>query len=221
MDGKEWAETLQRYTAPDRIVPCNLTTPGAHRQALEIAHELSSAASCFVGTWIIPRMVMFALAFHVARACAQDKPIKSLGYIAEQLMRKVEDGDDCWAFDLPPRIDAKSFQTASALATQAVKALKGFDYGIKIEDRHLMSTVAIEKLADLIGQYGHGSVVGGINYTTRNKIAQDEGRMITGWGWFIPHINAAIGEAQMQQQHARGSQPPRATGKRGTKLPPY
>jgi hypothetical protein len=144
MEDKVWAEWLRWY-ACGQTVPGHLTTPSAHRQALEIANELQQSAMC-MGNSMSGEIAMVGFAFEVARNVALGKPILSFGFIAERLTRRADDGDDCWAFDLPPRKDPKVFQDASALAHEAVRAMKSWSYGMPLNERHLLSTIEIEGL---------------------------------------------------------------------------
>jgi hypothetical protein len=210
MSEREWAACLQRYAGPDLPVPGHLTTPTAHRHASEIVGELGQSARCW-GHNINPRLVMAGFALEVAHAIDLRKTIRSLGFIAAKLIRRADKGDDGWAFDLPPRIDQERFADANGLAKEAVTAMKSWKdpAPIAINERHLLSTVEVEELAEIVGKHGRGAVIGGFNYVLKRNIRPPEKSEIWKWHWFDPHIEAAAAE-QQQRQHANWTrQPPR------------
>jgi hypothetical protein len=115
----EWREWLAYFGG----APGSVATPAAHRQATEISHALSTLAGDK------PRLVMQAFAFHVCKAHAAGKIIRSFGFIVERLARKADKGDDGWIYDLPSRIEAAAFDDAAGLANSGTQALKSFDRG--------------------------------------------------------------------------------------------
>lgn len=166
--------------------PGHVATPHAHRQVLEISHELTALLD-LNGEIAV---AMQALAFWICRAHAAGKTIRSLAFIAEELARRCDEGDDTWLYDIPPCIPAAEFESAAKLAKQAADALRS--YGIAIDRRSLLSTQRVEMLACMIRQHTHGGVVAGINHATENGLKPDEGRRISGWSWFDDKIVAAV-----------------------------
>ena len=157
MSHAEWTRWLKYYGG----APEHLSAPASHRQALEIAHELSACEECAV----TPYWAMVGLAFASCKAHASGKQINSLALIAEPLMRDAERGDDTWVYDLPHQIDDKRFSDASKLAQDAVAALESHD--LPLNRRTLLSTYAVEQLDDMITRHTRSRVVAGINYATK------------------------------------------------------
>lgn len=180
-----WKHHLDHYGG----APSHIATPQAHRQAVEIAHELSAILGVYD-----PGRSLHALAFWVCRAHAGGKPINSLAFIAEELARRCDDRDDCWLWDLPFRIPEYEAEQARKLANQAAPALEGAN--IKIDRRVLFSTIEIEHLAGMIKAHGWNAVVAGINHELRAgapKLGEDY--RVCGWSWFKDAIEAARQEA--------------------------
>jgi hypothetical protein len=221
MSERGWAACLQRY-AEDRLVPDQLTTPTAHRHASEIVSELGQSARYWDHN-ISPQLVMAGLACATAHAIALGKTIRSFGFIAAKLIRRADNGDDGWAFDLPIRIDRERFSDANALAKEAVKAMKTSATPVALNERHLLSTFEVEELAEMIAKHGRGVVIDGLNYVLNDpSIRPQEKFTVWKWHWFVPHIEAAAA-ARHQRQHATWTrQPPRRPRKpRKPNLPPY
>jgi hypothetical protein len=136
--------------------------PGAHQQALEIAHELEAITN--EPGWHI----MVAIAFQICQAHAQGKPIRSFGFIAERLVRAAENGDNVWLYDLPRRIDGDKFDQALDLAGESIVALRVW---LPICEEALASTTAIECLAGLIDKHTLEGVMAGISLVLQQLIA--------------------------------------------------
>ena len=191
----EWREWLAYFGG----APGSVATPAAHRQATEISHALSTL------TGDKPRLVMQAFAFHVCKAHAAGKIIRSFGFIVERLARKADKGDDGWIYDLPSRIEAAAFDDAADLANKGTQALESF--GIGATSRELLSTFQVESLEAMIRQHGRGWVVAGINrLTSRKKSAGtlapelEDDESICGWRFFDKWIAAAKADAKQQAQ---------------------
>ena len=196
MDATAWRQWLDYYGgAPDHVAGA-----AAHRQALEVVHELKVA-----GTSAHPWLIMVALAFWICRTHAEGKPIRSLAIVAERLVRYVGNGDFGWLLNLPPRIASDEFLNASKVATEAATALKS--WGIRIDEAELLCTVRVEQLAQMIRKHTRNGVVGGLNLAIdRFKAAGNlepglsGNEHICGWAWFESSI-AEAQKARAPQRH--------------------
>ncbi len=171
--------------------PDHLKTPAAHRQALEIVHELSASAR---DTGFLPFEGMIALACEVSKACAKGKPIRSLGLIAEKLIRKVQQDDLSWVFNRPTKLDKAEFEAAYELASETLGDFKRSGY--LMYDRSLLSTYRLEELTKLIQKYGRQIVVWGFNRCRLKDRRPEEGSTIIGWLWFREDIEQVYVEEQ-------------------------
>jgi hypothetical protein len=183
---EEWRGIVAYYGG----APAQVATPAAHRQALEIAHELSALSRVALIDEIRPWVAMVGLAAAICAAHARGKPIRSLGFIADSLARRVvHQEDDSWAYDLPCRIPQAEFDGVAALASDWIGRLETWGHGISFDRRELTSTYRVEELYRLIRDYGRNNLVGGINHAHDNKLG--DGRTIMGWTWFADYIEPA------------------------------
>lgn len=187
---EEWSLEWWRWSLDYRGgCPPHLATPQSHRQGVEIAHELSAIIDVND-----PGRALQALSFWICRAHAAGKPIRSLAFIAEELARRCDDGDDGWLYDLPYREPDAEVAQALKLANEAAPALEGAD--IQINRRILFSTIEIEAFVRMIRQHGRNAVVNGINHALRVGQKPAEGRSICGWAWFNECIATAMEAAK-------------------------
>lgn len=193
-----WEGRLEYYGG----APAHLHQPQAHRQVLEIAHELNALLQIDD----VPRIVG-VLAFWICEQHARGKPIRSLGLVAEKLARRCEDGDDSWLYDIPTRLPQAEFKEAAELAATCVDALK--NYGFGVSERILLCTGEVERLALMIRKSRHDFVLG-VNHATSHGLKPAEGHSICGWHWFDQHIRVAVEAnkirhaASTQQRKKRG-----------------
>jgi hypothetical protein len=185
----QWQHWLRYYGG----CRAHLETPQAHRQAVEIAHELSATLGADD-----PGRTLQALAFWVCRAQAKGKRIRSHGFIAEELARRCDEGDDTWLWDLPFREPKEEVDQALKLANQAAPAMAGAT--IRINRRVLFSTVEIEVFVRMIRQHGWNGVVNGINHALRAGRKLADGHSVCGWSWFDPSMDAAREDAARPKQ---------------------
>jgi hypothetical protein len=180
---EEWAQWLAYFGG----APGHLSTPAAYEQALAIAHELS-ATPCGDDEPPPPGQAMAALAFAICREHAKGKPIRSLAFIAEHLVRQMERGDCSWAYDWQSRrvVDQKFFGRLYELARDAVDALERASF--PIHRRALLSTMQIEELIGLSNKYGPQAVgvfLRSASAATRRPL---QGNTVFGWRFFEPEI---------------------------------
>ncbi len=147
-----WRAMLADYGG----APEHVCTPAACRQALEIAHEL--LARCEIEPdGITVGVVMQALAHYVAEAHFEDKPIRSLAFIVEPLVHRVDVSDGSCLFDIPTRFEMKEFEVAARLAEQAVHCFETRGYDIDCD--MLLSTAEVEILLLAIRRYGVHEII--------------------------------------------------------------
>lgn len=184
MDVVEWRGQLARFGG----APAHVATPGAHYQALEIAHELSCSAGVY------GPHVMTALAFWVCHAHAQGKLIRSLAFIAEPLFRTVPNDDLTRLYDLPSRVNSSDLERAAKFAGNCVDVFFP-RWGFPFVEEALTSTIEIDELAQMIGQHTLEGVMNGVMFAlnnTRHGLERDlPGEPIYAWRWFDQHIAAA------------------------------
>jgi hypothetical protein len=153
MSMEDWRRQLDFYGG----APAQVTTPQAHRQACEIAAELSARTQEL--NPVSPYAAMLALASAICTAHRRGKLIYSLAFVAENLARKaVCDSDACWAFNLPRRrcdwlTDAEFDETSKTAASWAA-SLESLDNGAHVDALSLTSTPQIEALAWEFRQHG-------------------------------------------------------------------
>lgn len=188
-----WRASLLAYGGDS--VPGHLKTPHSCRQALEILKELNRL--CY-GTEDLHRGIA-AFAFHVCKALAQGKRIRSFGFIAQNLFSYVDDFDDSWLYDIPTRLPQSQFDEAARLASKAVSAMES--YGIKVMGRVLQSTQEVERLALFISQYGWNGVVQGMNHA--NEHAERLEGSIWCWNWVKPSIEAVGSRSNSSRNRSR------------------
>ncbi len=182
MSFNQWKTWLNGFGAD---VPGHLQTPAAHRQALEIANELTShPAGNFCG-----HEAMSALAFWVAKACAEGRKIRSLGFIAERILNQLDNSDLSAIHDRPTYKDECEFGEAHQLALEMVAALESHEF--PANRARLLSTSRIEGLVDLLAEHGRGAFVGGFNHCMKSNRRPAEGYSVNGWGWFEEDIPAS------------------------------
>ena len=178
-----WRGWLKSYGGAPEL----LTTPAAHRQALELAAELRAHTS--VTGWLL----MAVLAYRVCKAHRDGKRISSYGFIATSIMRDVAKGDYAWLTGLPTRIDQKVFDDAMDLASKSVTALQSWK--IPLDAREMTATIKVELLSDLIKEHTRAGMVAAMNRAIEQFKSDgnlephlEPGYSISGWGWFKPYI---------------------------------
>jgi hypothetical protein len=132
--------------------PAHLRTHNACRQAVDLAMFLNQQMDRDDTD-----IVLEAISFHACRAHARGKVVRSLGFIAQELIRSVENDDDTAIYDIPTRLREEEFTQAATLAHKAVSALESFE--TSLNRRALLSTQRVEELAGYIERYGRDVVV--------------------------------------------------------------
>ena len=177
---EEWCLWLDYFGG----VPAHLKSAAAHRQASEISHVFHATGR------VNPPLAMVGLAYAISCESERGRKIRSLGFIAENLIRKAEDNDDTWACDVPHR-KSSEFDCAHRFATDVTEALETFHYGIELDARGALTTYRIEHLSNLIRRHGWSGLMDAINYVTENQLRQPEGSLICSWHWFSDYIEPA------------------------------
>jgi hypothetical protein len=198
---EDWRHQLRLYGG----APVQATTPEAHRQVREIAHELVASASWGNTEAIVPHYTaMLAVAAAICTAHQRGKQIYSLAFIAEGLVRKARREDEpAWAFNLPRRaigITDQEYDAAAEFADKAVTAIETYPNAM-IDGGPLRSTPQIERLAVLLREHGRDAMVAGINHANKVGVWPERGRIVTGWTYFVDLIGAAH-----QEQEAKAHQ---------------
>ena len=173
-----WTHWLKAYGD----VPGHLKTPHAFEQALEISRELKD----ILGGLGDVHHVLRSFAFHVCKAHAEGRNIRSFAFIAEVLARQAEDGLDDWLWHVPSIYPAADFEAASMLARRWVEILEAYTYGLVICGDMLASTTGAEKLLRVINDDRLSLLLQAVNHVTTNKIIPDG--IVTGWSWFEQFI---------------------------------
>ena len=178
-----WGKLLDRYGG----APKHLQTGGALQQAAEIAHEI--VASDMSGGSPVPAWhAMPAIAHAIARAHAEGKRIRSLGFIAQRLVQMARDGDLTRIHDLPVTIDRDAFAEAHELATEFVNAGRAWKQ-LSLHAEVLLSTVQVEALADLMKRYGRNAIVDSFDLVRRLDKWPTERQLICAWSWWEEAIS--------------------------------
>jgi len=196
MSLEQWRVWLCHFT--DYDVPGHLTTPAAHRQALEIAHELSSPL--WSGHDITAGDVMEALVVRLAKAIDEQRVIFTLAYVAEPIARNLCDGDNSLIFNRQSYLSEGDHAAAHDLAIKIAEALESFGYPI-FKDR-LLSTGGLERLASMIKKRGRSAIVDAVNRCTGNKKKPSEGEGVFDWSWFDDEIEAAANKPKRRKRKA-------------------
>jgi hypothetical protein len=165
--------------------PAHLRTHRACRQAVDLAMFLSKSmerddVDC----------ILEAVAFHLCRAHARGKVIRSIGFVAQELIRAVENENFEVLYDIPTQLPEAEFTAAAGLAHEAVAALETF--GIDVNRPVLLSTQQIEELSGLVRDCGRDVLVAAINYATSSGMKPTPGKSISAWSWFDRCIRAVL-----------------------------
>jgi hypothetical protein len=171
-------------TEVENRVPPHLVTPAAFRQVVEIAHELAALTPRDPH----PTRHLAALAFWIAKAHYEGKPIRSLGFIAEDLARRCENGDTTWLYDYPSCLQAAEVAQARALAERLVGRLD--HAGVDINRPTLLGTYEIDRLVRRAQKSSIGSIEAAIAAVIARGTKPRDGKSIAGWHWFDDHIAA-------------------------------
>jgi hypothetical protein len=195
MNRASWSKTLERYGP----VPGHLTTVASHRQAMDLITELVTRSG------VSPRHTAYGLGYHVWLAVKTGKTIRSLGFVAEKLIRRIAEGDDTWVYDLPSLRSQDDLDGALAWARRFIGL--GKQAGVALNERALTSTLELEMLADLIAA-GRAT-----DFATRVRCAAapGEGQSVCGWTYFesapasprlVPSMQAA--DSEHKPDHTAG-----------------
>ncbi len=95
------------------------------------------------------RHVAYGLAYHIWLAVKAGKTIRSLGFVAENLIRRIYEGDNTWVYDLPSLNSQEDLDSALALARRYVSIAR--EVGIAIDERALTGTIELEVLVKILG----------------------------------------------------------------------
>jgi hypothetical protein len=155
---------------------------------------------------------MIGFAFAVCEALAKGKTIRSFGFIAHHLASKCDMGDTGWVFDVPPsrRISHQRYDEAYRLAIEAADT---FDKcHVPVHRCSLLATFEVEYLAIMIGRYGRGIVVAGLNRVLNGSRRPAANCSVIRWSWFDPEIEAVASEVQARAYHYQP--PPRPSKSR-------
>jgi hypothetical protein len=98
VDQATWAGLLAHHL-DGRDAPPHLLTKYAHTQGMDIAGVLVSISE------MDPSLVVRGLCHRISRAIHQGRVIRSLGFVAERLVRMAQAGDYSWALADPYCVD--------------------------------------------------------------------------------------------------------------------
>ena len=170
VDCAKWGQMLARYG----YVPQHLTTPASYLQSMDLIGELAAVSKreSF--------QIVYGLAWAIAEAVRRSRPIRSLGFIAERLLRRATNGDELWMFDVPSVEDPKVIGMAMGHAHRYIVLAKG--RGIATDDRALLGTVELENLIRMLGP----SMSLAPDFERRIAMASTpaEGRQVCAWSYF-------------------------------------
>lgn len=155
----DWAAWLEAFG----VNAGHLRTPAAHRQALALAHELYAADE--YGDFSRFE-AMAAIACAISNALAAGKTIRSLGFIAQRLLRATERADTSWVVDRRSYVSEARFVEMNGFGDLLLCHLRRA--GIPVSDGHLVSTMEIEQLEALVTKYGRDPVVQAVMSVTPN-----------------------------------------------------
>lgn len=183
VDLGEWREMLNRYGGG----PAQVATGAALRQAIEIAHEVHAAN--LTGEILPIRHIAASIACNIARAHAARKNLRSIGFIAERLVRSVsEESDVTPIYDLPVAIGSDAYAQAHEVAA----TLLDNDKRGAMARGPLMATVEVEAMAGIIAEHeGVHAVYAGWAYACWQNKWPEDGRAYVRWRWLVPAIEAA------------------------------
>jgi hypothetical protein len=126
------------------------------------------------------------IAYAVMHAVALGKRIYSLGFIAEALARKVDNGDRTWAFGIPSVLSTEEHAQAYEHAHRWVQGLEAAEYPVNRDAK--LGTIEVENLSWYLRQYGIDVVVAGIDARLAGKAQwPKEGRRACAWSAFSSH----------------------------------
>lgn len=177
----QWEEWLTHFSSD---VPGHILRPEAHRQAVEIAHEIEAH---WAANYLIAKADAFhALAVWVARACEEGRSIRSFGFIAERLLRQLDDEDTSSVENRPAWYDDQDMAEAASLANQMLDELSETEIDVCRE--RLVSTSGLEELLAMIRQYGTGPILEGLRCSIERDHRPGDGKRWFGWRWLNDDI---------------------------------
>jgi hypothetical protein len=130
----DWLSYLARYGEALE----HLKTPVAYRQAVEIANELAARSRNAVAVW----QALPGIAFAIMQAVRRGRQIRSLGFIAQALVRKVDEGDYTWAFDIPSMLASDAYSAAFGHALHWVQDLEAAKF--PLQRNAMLGTIEVE-----------------------------------------------------------------------------
>ncbi|HRQ25791.1 hypothetical protein [Hyphomicrobium sp.] len=197
MTVSQWREWVLHFAGN---VPGHLLRPAAHRQAMEIAHELKSHPE---GAEFSSFEIMQAVAVRVARACAEGRTIRSLGFIADSMLRQLDDEDTSSIDGRPSWYPSEEADKASELAWEAVHVFETKAPKICLHSQKLTSTYGIEVLIGLIRKHGRELVVKGMNRALAMNRTPPEGYVWSRWTFIDDDIQGAKEGARRPAKRGR------------------
>lgn len=105
-------------------VPLHIESQSAYEQVVEIADVATAICGKSAGLRTVSMIDgVFGVVARIARAHHQQKTIRSLGFIAESILRQIYSGDDVsrWAYQWPCRLSAKDVERLIRVATQGIR----------------------------------------------------------------------------------------------------
>jgi hypothetical protein len=202
-------QEVHLYTGGNKIDPCNISldhwlsylarygeaaehlkTPVAYRQAVEIANEIAARSGNAVAVW----QALPGIAFGIMQAVRKGREIRSLGFIADVLVRKVDEGDYTWAFDIPSTLAPDAHSAAFGHALRWVQDLEAAKFPLQRDA--MLGTIEVEWLNCCLGRYGADAIAAAISAHLRETDRwPKEGRLACAWSWFDEAIEAAAAAA--------------------------
>lgn len=104
-------------------VPAHIRTRNAYEQVCQIADTAAGFCSITTGMRTVDMIDgVFAVVARIARAHKQRKVIRSLGFIAEGILRPIYTGDDVdgWAYRWPCRLSDDEIESLTQVANRAI-----------------------------------------------------------------------------------------------------
>ena len=188
VDRETWAQMLDRYGS----VPGHLKTIPVHRQAMEIIAELGEVVGA--EQWD----VMHGLVFEIWQAVKSRRVIHSLGFIAEKLIRKADEGDDTWIFDLPSLQDQTTLDWTMKWAKHYIAIAN--TNGIETHDRVLLGTIGLEALVRILRRAENFCHT--FEKWVTGAAKPGDGNRVCGWTYFKQPA-ANTGSPSLKQESAK------------------
>lgn len=180
---EQWKEWLCHFSSN---VPGHLLRPGAYMQAVEIAHEMKAH---WASREFSRADAFHALAVWVAQACEAGRTIRSLGFVAERLLRQLDEEDTSGVHDRPAWYGGDEMARAADLAGQMLDKIALEAPQIGVCRVRLLSVGGLEGLATMIREHGTNRIFDGLLRAIANNRQPTNGGQWWDWTWLDSDIN--------------------------------